>query len=92
MWFKPAVIVGCATLTGLGLSGCGLAPGLTGASTCTQFNDASVDAQRKVIQKLVVDAENGRSNPMREANAIMQITYTCQSKGAGDVVLSDIAI
>lgn len=74
------------------LTGCGALQGLTGESTCDEFNAASIDAQRQVIQDLVVAAEDGNSNPMREGNAVMQITYFCQADGMGQKQLKDIAI
>ena len=79
-------------LLGLSLVGCGLTTGLSADSTCQEFNDAPVDAQRAIIQDLVVAKEGGRSNPLREANAVMQITYSCQSPGNENTVLSNISI
>lgn len=84
------LVAACAALASL--SGCGLASGLSAESTCEEFNQAPVQEQRTIIQELVIAKENGRSNPLREANAVMQITYTCQSPGAGDTVLGKIAI
>lgn len=81
-----------AVMAGITLIGCSLESGLSADSTCAEFNAASVDEQRAAIQQLVVDAEDGRSNPLREANAVMQITYTCQASGSEETLLGDITI
>lgn len=81
---------GIATLC---LSGCGpLTSGLSGQSTCKEFNEAPISEQRQVIMELVTAKEDGRSNPLRESNAVMQITYTCQAPGQDETILSKIAI
>lgn len=85
-----AAIAAAFSLTALG--GCGMIAGLNADSTCAEFNAASIDEQRAVIRDLVVAAEDGQSNPLREGNAVMQITYTCQRDSAEDTILGDIAI
>jgi hypothetical protein len=81
------------TLSALAATGCSaLAPGLSADSTCEQFNTAPVAEQRQLIAELVQVANGGLSNPLREANAVMQITYTCQSPGQGSHRVGDIAI
>jgi hypothetical protein len=66
--------------------------GLTADSTCAEFNAASIPEQRLLIAEMVREASGGQSNPLREGNAVMQITYVCQEPGQESQRVGDIAI
>ena len=68
---------------------CSALQGLDADSTCDDFNDASVNEQNQVVVELSTEAEGGR-NPLRETNAMFQISSACRN--GGDQRLGDISI
>ncbi len=75
------------------LPGCdALGSALSAESTCEDFNEASPQDQSIIVGALVQAAEGGARNPLREANAVMQISYVCGQPGKGSTALGEIAI
>jgi hypothetical protein len=79
-----------APIAVVALASCSALAGLDADSTCSDFNDASRQQQDEVIVSLVEEAEGGERNPLREGNAVAQISYVCANNP--DTRLGDIAI
>lgn len=86
---KWLTAIGVTTLL-FAASACSALAGLDADSTCDDFNDASPSEQNEVVIKLSTDAEGGTRNPLRETNALFQISSVCRN--GGDQRLGDIPI
>lgn len=73
------------------VSSCAALQGLDAGSTCADWNDATAEQQNSVVLDLVRDASDGARNPLRETNALFQISSVCAS-GNDDLRLGDISI
>ncbi len=84
------LLVGGGVAASLILSACSALTGLDASSTCDEFNDASASQQNEVVIELSREAEGGGRNPLRETNALFQISSACRN--GGDRQLGDIPV
>lgn len=75
----------------IGLGACSMLGGLDTDSTCADWADATAEQQNSVVLELVAQASGGERNPLRETNALFQISSVC-ANGADDIRLGDIEV